>query len=53
MDKLIERINFLYKKSKETGLTEDEKNEQAELRKQYIDIIRGNVRDQLDTLKKE
>lgn len=53
MDKLIERINFLYKKSKETGLTEEEKNEQTELRKQYIDIIKGNVRAQLDTLKKE
>lgn len=53
MEKLIGRINFLYKKSKETGLTEEEKKEQAELRKQYIDIIKGNVKAQLDTIKKE
>lgn len=47
MKKLIERINFLYKKSKEEGLTEEEKIEQQKLRREYINIIKGNVKVQL------
>ena len=44
----IERINFLAKKQSEEGLTEEEKAEQAKLRKEYIDSVTGNLRAQLD-----
>ncbi|MBR2847544.1 MAG: DUF896 domain-containing protein [Clostridia bacterium] len=40
MEKLIKRINELAKKSKEQGLTEEEKAEQAKLRQEYIKKIR-------------
>ena len=40
----IDRINFLAKKAKEEGLTEDEKVEQAKLRRAYIDSIKANIR---------
>ena len=36
MEKLLNRINELAKKSREEGLNEEEKLEQAELRKTYI-----------------
>nr|WP_205607335.1 DUF896 domain-containing protein [Clostridium sporogenes] len=52
MKKLIERINFLYKKSKEEGLTEEEKIEQQKLRREYINIIKGNVKVQLEGVEK-
>ncbi|ACO85974.1 DUF896 domain-containing protein [Clostridium botulinum] len=52
MKKLIERINFLYKKSKEEGLTKEEKVEQQKLRREYIDIIKGNVKVQLEGVEK-
>lgn len=44
----IERINFLAKKAKTEGLTEEEKKEQAKLRREYIDSVVGNLRAQLD-----
>ena len=44
----IERINFLAKKAKTEGLTEEEKKEQARLRREYIDSVVGNLRAQLD-----
>lgn len=40
----IERINELAKKAKTEGLTEEEKAEQAKLRKEYIDSVVGNLR---------
>ena len=43
MDKLIKRINELYAKSKNEGLTDAEKAEQAELRKKYIQSFRQGV----------
>ncbi len=46
----IERINELAKKSKETGLTPEEKSEQAELRNEYLAQIRKNFRAQLDNI---
>ena len=44
----IERINALAKKSREEGLTEEEKNEQFALRNEYLAEIRENLRQQLD-----
>ena len=45
----IARINYLAKKSREEGLTEEEKLEQAKLRREYIDSVVGNLRSSLDT----
>ena len=48
MEERIARINELYHKSQEEGLTDEEKSEQAKLRKEYIESIRGSIRSQLD-----
>ena len=50
MTDLIKRINELAKKSREEGLTDMEKEEQAILRRQYIDMIKGQVKSQLDNV---
>lgn len=50
MDEKIKRINELYHKSKAEGLTDDEKEEQARLRREYVESIRGNLRSQLDSM---
>lgn len=47
---MINRINELYHKSKGEGLTEAEKAEQAELRKEYIAAIRKNMRANLNNI---
>ena len=47
----IERINALAAKKKTVGLTEEEKKEQAQLRKEYIEAIRHNTRKQLDRIR--
>lgn len=44
----IERINELARKAKIVGLTEEEKQEQAKLRKEYIASVVGDLRNQLD-----
>ena len=44
----IDRINFLAKKQREEGLTEEEKAEQTKLRRAYIDSVVGNLKSQLD-----
>jgi len=49
IDKAIERINFLYKKSKHEGLTDDERQEQKELRTYYVGLVKNNLKAQLDT----
>lgn len=49
-DEKINRINELYHKSKSVGLTDAEKKEQAELRKQFIEDFRGNLKAQLDNI---
>lgn len=46
----IDRINTLYHKSKATGLSEEEKAEQAALRKEYIESIRGSLRGNLNSI---
>lgn len=48
MDDRIDRINELYHKSQNEGLTEEEKEEQARLRKEYVAAIRKNLRGTLD-----
>ena len=49
--KEIDRINELYRKMKAEGLTEEEKEEQAKLRGEYIAAIRKNLRGSLNTMK--
>lgn len=46
----IDRINTLYHKSQAVGLTEEEKEEQAALRKEYIEAIRRNMRGTLNNI---
>ncbi|MBR5252237.1 MAG: DUF896 domain-containing protein [Oscillospiraceae bacterium] len=48
MDKRLERINFLAKKSREEGLTEAEKQEQQQLRQEYLADFRNSFRRQLE-----
>ena len=50
MDDVIKRINELYKKSKEEGLTESEKEEQKVLRRRYIDGYKASLRAHLETI---
>ena len=44
----IDRINHLARKARYEGLSEEEKAEQAKLRREYIDSVVGNLRGQLD-----
>lgn len=46
----IKRINELYHKSQNEGLTDEEKEEQQQLRSAYIQAMRGNIRSQLDSI---
>lgn len=48
---MIDRINQLARKSKQEGLSEEEAREQQELRKKYIEYIKGQVKNQLDSMK--
>lgn len=50
MDERIARINELYHKSQSEGLNDDEKEEQARLRKEYVENVRGNLKAQLDNI---
>lgn len=44
----LKRINELAKKQREVGLTEEEKAEQAVLRREYIDSVVGSLKNELD-----
>ncbi|MEE0945904.1 MAG: DUF896 domain-containing protein [Acutalibacteraceae bacterium] len=46
--KKIDRINFLARKSREEGLTEEEKQEQAVLRREFIDSYKRSLEMQLN-----
>lgn len=46
--KLLDRINELARKQRTEGLTEEEKQEQATLRKEYIEEFRASFKAQLD-----
>ena len=50
MDERIKRINELYHKSQSEGLTDEEREEQAQLRRDYIDSVKANLKSQLDSL---
>ncbi|MGD8191147.1 DUF896 domain-containing protein [Brevibacillus ginsengisoli] len=50
-DEEIKRINELAKKSKETGLNEEEKQEQHELRQKYIQAVRSSLRANLESIR--
>lgn len=50
MDQKIARINELYHRSQEVGLTEEEKLEQAKLRQDYVASIRNNLRATLNNV---
>ncbi|EGD27994.1 hypothetical protein HMPREF5505_0343 [Lactobacillus delbrueckii subsp. lactis DSM 20072] len=49
-DQVRKRINELYKKKQESGLTEAEEAERKELHKQFIANFRAGFKQQLDSL---
>lgn len=50
LEEKIKRINELYHKSKNDGLTESEKAEQAELRAEYIANVKANLKGNLNSI---
>ena len=48
MSEVITRINFLAKKAKTEGLTDEETAERDKLRRIYIDSVKANLVGQLD-----
>lgn len=46
----LERINYLARKSKQEGLTKEEKNEQHNLRQQYLKSVRKSFKNQLKSV---
>ncbi|EFM12079.1 protein of unknown function DUF896 [Paenibacillus curdlanolyticus YK9] len=53
MEELIARINELSRKHKTVGLTEAETEERAQLRRKYLEVFKGNFKNQLDSIKWE
>ena len=50
MQELLNKLNALYAKSKSVGLSDEEKEEQARLKKEYLAKFRGNFKKQLDNI---
>lgn len=48
IEEMTKKINELYHKSQNLGLSEEEKKEQADLRAAYIQNVRANLRGQLN-----
>ena len=48
MEEKIARINALARKAKADGLTDGEREEQARLRRDYIDSVKANLKSRLD-----
>ncbi|MFQ9933905.1 MAG: DUF896 domain-containing protein [Lachnospiraceae bacterium] len=46
----LDRINELYRKSKDIGLTEEEKVEQRQLREAYVKAVHNNLRGTLENI---
>lgn len=46
----IDRINELYRKSKAEGLNDAERKEQKILRQEYLELVRRNLRGQLNNI---
>ncbi len=46
----LDRINELARLSKERPLTEQEKEEQVKLRKEYVALVHNNLRGQLQNI---
>lgn len=44
----IQRINELARKSRDQGLTEEEKTEQQALRREYVEAMKQSLKSQLD-----
>ena len=53
LEETIQRINELYHKSQKEGLSEEEKQEQKQLRQVYIDSVKKNLRGQLENMEIE
>lgn len=50
MDEKIARINALAHKAKSEGLSDEEREEQAQLRRDYIESVKANLKSQLDSM---
>lgn len=50
MNERIKLINELYHKSQAEGLTPEEKELQAKLRREYIDSVKGSLKAQLNNI---
>ena len=50
MEEKIARINALARKAKAEGLTDGARAEPAQLRRDYIDSVKANLKSQLDSL---
>lgn len=50
IEEVVEKINLLYKESKERDLTSEEKELQGQLRRRYLDNVKRNFRAQLEAI---